>query len=79
VPDNNGLELFNTLQNRGVKSRLIHFPDENHWVLKPQNSIFWYGAVHDWLAEFAATGAPEGTGAPRRPSVSSGSSGGSTE
>jgi dipeptidyl aminopeptidase/acylaminoacyl peptidase len=57
VPDNNGLELFNTLQNRGVKSRLIHFPDENHWVLKPQNSIFWYGAVHDWLKEFTAGGA----------------------
>jgi dipeptidyl aminopeptidase/acylaminoacyl peptidase len=57
VPDNHGLELFNTLQNRGVKSRLIHYPDENHWVLKPQNSIFWYGAVRDWLKEFAPGGA----------------------
>ena len=54
VPDNHGLELFNTLQNRGVRSRLIHYPDENHWVLKPQNSLFWYGAVRDWLKEFAA-------------------------
>jgi dipeptidyl aminopeptidase/acylaminoacyl peptidase len=41
-----------------VKSRLIHYPDENHWVLKPQNSIFWYGAVRDWLKEFAPGGAP---------------------
>ncbi len=52
VPDNHGLELFNTLQNRGVRSRFIHYPDENHWVLKPQNSLFWYGAVRDWLKEF---------------------------
>ena len=51
VPINHGIELFNTLQNRGVKSRLIVFPDENHWVLKPQNSLFWYQNVGQWLDE----------------------------
>ena len=49
VPYNHGVELFNTLHNRGVPSRLVFYPDENHWILKPQNSIHWYGTVHDWL------------------------------
>ena len=52
VPANQGIELFNTLQNRGIRSRLIYYPDENHWVLKPQNSLYWYGAIRDWLKEF---------------------------
>jgi dipeptidyl aminopeptidase/acylaminoacyl peptidase len=56
VPVNHGLELFNTLQNRGVRSRLIYFPDENHWILKPGNSIFWYEQKRDWLAEFIGQG-----------------------
>ncbi|MBP7340193.1 S9 family peptidase [Niveispirillum sp.] len=49
VPINHGIELFNTLQRRGVESRLVYFPDENHWVLKPQNSVFWYGEVERWV------------------------------
>jgi len=53
VPVNNGLELFNILQNKGVPSKLVYFPDENHWVLKPQNSLFWYSTVRDWLARYA--------------------------
>jgi dipeptidyl aminopeptidase/acylaminoacyl peptidase len=53
VPVNNGFELFNILQNRGVPSKLVYFPDENHWVLKPQNSIFWYATVRDWLERYA--------------------------
>jgi dipeptidyl aminopeptidase/acylaminoacyl peptidase len=52
VPVNHGFELFNTLQNRQVPSRLIYFPDENHWVLKPQNSLFWYKSVQEWLAKY---------------------------
>ena len=40
VPVNHGIELFNTLQKRGVPSKLVYFPDENHWVLKPQNSLY---------------------------------------
>jgi dipeptidyl aminopeptidase/acylaminoacyl peptidase len=56
VPVNHGIELFNTLQNRGVRSRLIYYPNENHWVLKPQNSLFWYQQKKEWLKEFIGTG-----------------------
>ncbi|MCU0759861.1 MAG: S9 family peptidase [Steroidobacteraceae bacterium] len=56
VPVNHGIELFNTLQKRGVPSKLVYFPDENHWILKPQNSIFWYHTVRDWLATYAPPG-----------------------
>ncbi|MGH8286380.1 MAG: prolyl oligopeptidase family serine peptidase, partial [Steroidobacteraceae bacterium] len=53
VPVNQGIELFNTLQKRGVPSKLVYFPDENHWVLKPQNSLFWYRTTQEWLAQYA--------------------------
>lgn len=59
VPLNQGIELFQTLQNRGVKSRLIYYPDENHWVLKPNNSLFWYTQVRDWIKEFIGAGPTE--------------------
>ena len=52
VPVNHGIELFNILQNRGVRSRLLYYPDENHWILKQNNSIRWYDEVRDWLAQF---------------------------
>jgi dipeptidyl aminopeptidase/acylaminoacyl peptidase len=56
VPLNNGMELFQILQNRGVPSRLVYFPDENHWILKRQNSLFWYSEVKNWLAHYAPAG-----------------------
>ena len=56
VPENHGIELFNTLQNRGVRSRLIQYPNENHWILKPQNSIYWYESVRGWLKESVGAG-----------------------
>jgi dipeptidyl aminopeptidase/acylaminoacyl peptidase len=56
VPVNHGYELFNTLQKRGVPAKFVYFPDENHWVLKPQNSLFWYRTVQDWVATYAAPG-----------------------
>ena len=49
VPYTQGIGTFTALQRRGVESRLIVFPDENHWILKPQNSIYWYQNVLDWL------------------------------
>jgi dipeptidyl aminopeptidase/acylaminoacyl peptidase len=49
VPDAQGLAYYNTLKARGVKARLLWFPDENHWVLKPRNSRLWYGEFFDWL------------------------------
>jgi dipeptidyl aminopeptidase/acylaminoacyl peptidase len=50
VPDAQGLAYYNTLKARGVDARLLWFPDENHWVLKPRNSKLWYGEFFDWLA-----------------------------
>lgn len=56
VPLNHGLELFNTLQKRGVRSRLLYYPDENHWILKPHNSLHWYGEKRAWLADLVGEG-----------------------
>ncbi len=58
VPVNQGFELFNTLQTRGVPSKLMYFPDENHWILKPQNSLFWYQTTKDWLEKYIGKGEP---------------------
>ena len=52
VPYTQSLEFFSALQRQGVPSKLVVFPDEGHWVLKPQNSQFWYKAFLDWLAEY---------------------------
>jgi dipeptidyl aminopeptidase/acylaminoacyl peptidase len=49
VPDTQGISTFTALQRRGIESKLVYFPDENHWVLKPANSILWYTTVLDWL------------------------------
>jgi dipeptidyl aminopeptidase/acylaminoacyl peptidase len=52
VPYTQSLEFFNSLQRQGVPSKLVVFPDEGHWVLKPQNSQFWYKTFFDWLATY---------------------------
>lgn len=44
-----GLAAFHTLQARGVESQFLTFPDENHWVLKPENSLLWHETVLDWI------------------------------
>jgi dipeptidyl aminopeptidase/acylaminoacyl peptidase len=49
VVDTQGLSAFTALRRQGVPARLLYFPDENHWVLKPQNSIQWHDEVMDWL------------------------------
>jgi dipeptidyl aminopeptidase/acylaminoacyl peptidase len=49
VPDGQGLATFTALQRRGIPSELLYFPDENHWVLKPANSILWHDTVLGWL------------------------------
>ena len=49
VPDSQGLATFTALQRRGIESRLLYFPDENHWVLKPANSLLWHRTVLEWL------------------------------
>jgi dipeptidyl aminopeptidase/acylaminoacyl peptidase len=52
VPYNNGLELYGVLQALGVPSRLVVFPDENHWVLKPQNAVYWHWEMQSWLSRY---------------------------
>ncbi len=49
VVETQGLGNFNVLQRRGIPSQLLYFPDENHWVLKPANSILWHETVIGWL------------------------------
>ena len=49
IPYPQGLGVFTALQRRGIESRLLVFPNENHWVLKPADSIQWHHAVFDWL------------------------------
>jgi dipeptidyl aminopeptidase/acylaminoacyl peptidase len=49
VPYTQGLQLFTTLQLQKVPSKLLIYPDEGHWVLKPQNSRLWYQTVLDWI------------------------------
>ena len=56
VPVGQAFELFRTLQTKGIESRLIYFPDENHWVLKPNNSVYWYNEVQRWMERFAEPG-----------------------
>ncbi len=58
VPDAQGLAYYNTLKARGVDARLLWFPDENHWVLKPRNSRQWYREVLAWLESHDASGKP---------------------
>ena len=47
-----GFQLFTTLQMEGVPSKMLYFPDEGHWVLKPQNSRLWYKTVNDWVDQW---------------------------
>ena len=59
VPVNHGFELYQALLQKGVPARLLYFNDENHWVLKPGNSLVWYREVRNWLDKY--TGAPAAT------------------
>lgn len=47
-----GFQLFTTLQRLGVPSKMLYFPDEGHWVLKPQNSQLWYSTVNQWVSTY---------------------------
>jgi dipeptidyl aminopeptidase/acylaminoacyl peptidase len=57
VPDAQGLAYYNTLKARGVEAKLVWFPDENHWILKPRNSKLWYHEFFDWLRRHDTAGA----------------------
>lgn len=49
VPFAEAMQVFTALQRRGIPSRMLYFPDEGHWVLKPQNARLWWKTVHEWL------------------------------
>ena len=52
VPIDQSLSSFTALQRQGIESKLLYFPDENHWVLKPQNSVLWHDTVNAWLKQY---------------------------
>ncbi len=56
VPYTEGLSLFTALQRQGVESRMLVYPDEGHWILKPQNSQLWYKEFHGWLGKHLEKG-----------------------
>ena len=49
IPVEQGIAAFSALQRKGIESKFLYFPDENHWVLKPQNSLLWHDTVNAWL------------------------------
>ena len=51
VPVTQGIAAFTALQRLGIKSRFLYYPDENHWVLNPSNSVQWHSEVNEWLHE----------------------------
>jgi len=72
VVDTQGMSTFTALQRRGIPSKFVHFPDENHWVLKPQNSRFWHQNVLAWLDQWL-----KGAQSPSAAAASSGPGAGS--
>ncbi len=51
IPVEQGIGVFTALQRQGIESKFLYFPDENHWVLKPQNSVQWHETVNGWLKQ----------------------------
>ena len=51
VPENQAMEAFQLAQLRGIKSKFVYFPDENHWIMKPQNAMVWQKEFYQWLKE----------------------------
>ena len=60
IPYTQGLASFTALQRKGIPSKLLVFPDENHWVLKPKNSIRWYDEVFGWMGRWMGPHHEEG-------------------
>jgi dipeptidyl aminopeptidase/acylaminoacyl peptidase len=58
VPYTQGLQLFTALQLQKVPSKLLLFPDEGHWIMKPQNAVLWYNAFLEWVGEWTRPAPP---------------------
>ena len=71
VPVGEGLQLFTTLQRQGVPSRLLVFPDEGHWINKPQNAALWYRTFLEWMGRWTS----DSLGASQKPEARSGEGG----
>jgi dipeptidyl aminopeptidase/acylaminoacyl peptidase len=54
IPVEQGIGAFTALQRRGIDSQFLTFPDENHWILKPHNSVLWHDTVNAWLKKYTA-------------------------
>jgi dipeptidyl aminopeptidase/acylaminoacyl peptidase len=55
VPYTQGLQLYTALQLQKIPSKLLEYPDEGHWILKPQNSVLWYNTFLEWIGEWTKT------------------------
>jgi acylaminoacyl-peptidase len=64
VPTEQGIAAYNAARRAGVPTKLVVFPDENHWVLKPQNSVQWYRYVQDWTDRYTGNTPPQASAAP---------------
>lgn len=53
LPVSEGILLFNLLQTKGVPSKLLNFPDENHWVLNQENSLVWHTEIFKWINHYS--------------------------
>ena len=56
VPVAHGFLVYNIYKNMGLDARLVYYPDENHWILTPQNSLFWYDEFYNWLDRYLKQG-----------------------
>ena len=56
VPTEQGIAAYNAARRAGAPTKLVIFPDENHWILKPQNSVQWYRLVENWMARWIVGG-----------------------
>jgi len=56
IPVEQGIGVFTALQRQGIPSQFLYFPDENHWVLKPANSVQWHDTVNAWLKQYIGQG-----------------------
>ncbi|MCC8363903.1 S9 family peptidase [Lysobacter sp. A6] len=57
IPVEQGIGAFTAAQRQGIESKFLYFPDENHWVLKPQNSVLWHDTVNGWLKQYIGSDA----------------------
>ncbi|MBS7302424.1 MAG: prolyl oligopeptidase family serine peptidase, partial [Bacteroidales bacterium] len=64
IPYEQGMAAFNAAQMMGVPSRLVVFPEENHWILQPQNSLYWHREFYGWLEKWCNQATRTCTGHP---------------